>query len=108
MGEMIFGIALSVVVLLIVVVVIILVSCMLSKRNERYPLLTVPATVAAKRTYIRNSDGDSYSQYYATFRFEGGDRLELLVSRNQVGDLVEGDCGNLTFQGRRFLDFKRT
>ena len=87
MVEMIMMFALSVVVLLIVGVAIMLLVCLVNKRNERYPQLTVPAIVIAKRTYIRNSDGDSYTQYYATFQCESGERLEFLVYRDRVGYL---------------------
>jgi len=79
----------------------------LNKRNDRFPRLTVPATVISKRTDVRVYDGDSFTYYYATFQFESGDRLELVIPRYQIGYLIEGDHGSLTFQGKRFLGFAR-
>ena len=77
-------------------------------RNNNSPRLTVSATVVAKRTYVQHYDDGSVTHYYATFQSESGKRLELHIPRNQIGYLVEGDRGNLTFQGTRFLGFERT
>ena len=77
-------------------------------RNNNSPRLTVSVTVVAKRTHVRHYDDGSVTHYYATFQFESGDRLELHIPRNQIGYPVEGDQGNLTFQGTRFLGFERT
>ena len=83
--------------------------------NNRSPKLTVPAVVVAKRGHtIHHHDAGelhhshSSTTYYATFQFESGDRLELHIPRSQIGYLVEGDRGKLTFQGTRFLGFERS
>lgn len=85
-------------------------------KNNNSPRLTVNATVVAKRTNtsrhthhdMDNHSHTSYSDnYFATFQFESGDRLELELYGEQYGMLVEGDVGNLTFQGTRFLSFDR-
>ena len=83
--------------------------------NNQSPRLTVPAVVVAKRGHTtHHHDGGnihhshSSTTYYVTFQFESGDRLELHVPSSQFGYLVEGDRGNLTFQGTRFLGFERT
>ena len=47
------------------------------------------------------------TSYYATFQFDSGDRLELPVSGPEYGLLAEGDTGDLTFQGTRYLGFDR-
>ena len=47
------------------------------------------------------------SRYYVTFQVESGDRMELQMSGQDYGMLVEGDRGRLTFQGTRYLDFQR-
>ena len=78
------------------------------KKNKHSPLLTVAATVVAKRQYINYSDDSSYTRYYATFQFENGDRLELVIPHSQIGYLVEGDRGRLSFQGTWFRSFERT
>lgn len=84
-------------------------------RNNHSPRLTVPAVVVAKRGHTtHHHDGGnihhshSSTTYYATFQFESGDRLELHIPHSQFGYLVEGDRGELTFQGTRFLGFERT
>ena len=84
-------------------------------KNNHSPRLTVPAVVVAKRghTTHHHDAGElhhshSSTTYYATFQFESGDRLELHVPSSQFGYLVEGDRGQLSFQGTRFLGFERT
>ena len=86
-------------------------------KNNQSPRLTVSARVVAKRADVsrrRNLDSDrmahtsSYTTYYVTFEVESGDRLELTMDGSQYGLLVEGDRGNLTFQGTRYLGFQRT
>ena len=85
------------------------------RKNDKSPLLTVDATVVAKRTHVashrRSSGVNHYSAsttYYATFQVESGDRMELHVAGHEFGMLIEGDRGNLTFQGTRYLGFERT
>ncbi len=88
------------------------------RKDDASPRLTVPATVVAKRdeqlrhrhSGTNNTMGHYHysTNYYATFQFESGDRLELQLEGHQYGMLIEGDRGNLTFQGTRYLDFQRT
>ena len=82
--------------------------------NNQSPRLTVPAVVVAKRGHTTHhhdagnlTHSHSSTTYYVTFQFESGDRLELHVPHSQFGYLVEGDTGELTFQGTRFLGFER-
>lgn len=86
-------------------------------KNNHSPRLTVPATVAAKRTNVSHhrhhqSNGMHHTThstaYYVTFQFESGDRMEMHVAGYEYGMLVEGDSGSLTFQGTRYLGFERT
>lgn len=74
-------------------------------RNNHSPRVTSDATVVTKRTHVWGDH--SHTDYYATFQFDSGDRLELEVPHNEFGYLVEGDKGKLTFQGTRFLEFER-
>lgn len=93
-----------------------LVSCMIvgtlvkgfaqERKNDASPRLTAEATVVTKRTHVWGDH--SRTNYYATFQFPSGDRMELSVPYNEFGYLVEGDRGRLTFQGTRFLEFERT
>ena len=81
-------------------------------RNNHSPRLTVPATVVAKRTNVshhhHNHGHTTHSTtYYVTFQVESGDRMELNVAGHEYGMLIEGDRGNLTFQGTRYLGFER-
>ena len=85
-------------------------------KNNKSPRLTVPATLIAKRTDIsrhhHSGVGDHHhhhtsTSYYATFQVESGDRMEFLISGQEYGLLIEGDRGNLSFQGTRYLGFSR-
>ena len=75
-------------------------------KDDNSPRVSSEATIVAKRTHVRGDH--AHTTYYATFQFESGDRLELMIPYNQFGYLVEGDRGKLTFQGTRFLSFERT
>ena len=85
-------------------------------KNNNSPRLTVPATVVAKRTNVtrhRHGGANGHhhhhtsTSYYVTFQVESGDRMELHMAGTEYGLLVEGDSGNLTFQGTRYLGFER-
>lgn len=85
-------------------------------QNNHSPRLTVPATIVAKRTNVtRHHHGGAgghhhhhtSTSYYVTFQFGGGDRMELLVSGSEYGMLMEGDQGDLSFRGTRYLGFER-
>lgn len=82
-------------------------------KNEKSPRLTVDARIVAKRTarqrHMSNKhySGGDYTNYYATFQFESGDRMELELKGHEFGMIVEGDNGKLTFQGTRYLGFER-
>ena len=83
-------------------------------KNNNSPRLTVPATVVAKRTNVsrhhhhNNMHHTTHSTtYYVTFQVQSGDRMELHVTGQEYGLLVEGDHGSLSFQGTRYLCFER-
>ena len=80
-------------------------------KNNNSPRLTVNATVAAKRTNVSHHHHDHHvhtsTSYYVTFEVESGDRMELQMSGQEYGMLIEGDMGQLTFQGTRYLGFER-
>ena len=86
-------------------------------KNNHSPRLTVPATIVAKRTNVSHHHHHGgtgmhhtthSTTYYVTFQVESGDRMELHVAGHEFGMLIEGDRGNLTFQGTRYLGFERT
>ena len=79
-------------------------------KNNHSPRLTVPATIIAKRTNVsRHRHGGANSHhhhhtsttYYVTFQ-------EFHISGQEYGLLIEGDHGNLSFQGTRYLGFERS
>ena len=90
-------------------------------KNNHSPRLTVEATVVSKRqntsVHHHNNAGDATgahgihtttsTTYYATFQVASGDRMELRVDGREYGQLAEGDFGELTFQGTRYLGFER-
>lgn len=82
------------------------------KKNNDSPVLTVDATVIAKRTNVshhhhENMHSSSSTTYYVTFEVASGDRIEFRVRGTEYGILVEQDTGKLTFQGTRYIEFKR-
>ena len=90
-------------------------------KNNNSPRLTVSARIVAKRQNTTHNNqpnaGDisgahvfhtiSSTSYYLTFQVDSGDRMELSVSGSEYGVLAEGDKGQLTFQGTRYLTFDR-
>ena len=80
-------------------------------KNNNSPRLTVAATVVSKRTNVSHHHHDHHTHhstsYYVTFQVDSGDRMELHMTGQEYGMLVEGDKGNLTFQGTRYLGFER-
>ena len=49
----------------------------------------------------------THTRYFATFELEDGSRLELGLKDAEYGMLAEGDQGQLSFQGTRYLGFER-
>ena len=123
-----FGLMFTVVSGLIVVVTIVIMVVILLRaargisswnKNNHSPRLTVSAVVVSRRTKVSHHShtnagdaGDGYhttssTWYYVTFQFASGDRMEFQVEGSEYGMLVEGDEGELTFQGTRYLGFER-
>ena len=78
-------------------------------KNNQSPKLTVPVTIVAKRSDVDRGieTMHTFTSYYVTFQVESGDRMEFEVSDMEYGMLAEGDSGELTFQGTRYLSFQR-
>lgn len=119
MGFGMFNIMFMLISVMVFVVFAITIYRMLTQwnKNNHSPRLTVPVTVVAKRTNVsrhhHNGTGSMHhtstsTSYYITFQVSSGDRMELHVPGYEFGMIVEGDRGNLTFQGTRFLGFERT
>jgi hypothetical protein len=77
--------------------------------NNKQPRLTVPAKIVSKRTQVRGGQNDTsaHTSYFVTFEVESGDRMEMHINGNEFGLLAEGDYGELSFQGTRYLGFSR-
>lgn len=83
-------------------------------KNNHSPRITVPVTIVSKRTHVsrRHHAGEHHhshtsTSYYVTFQLSSGDRMEFHVPGTEYGLLVEGDHGDLSFQGTRYLGFER-
>ena len=78
-------------------------------KNNHSPKLSVPATVVVKRSDVHRGieTMHTFTSYYVTFQVESGDRMEFEASDMEYGMLAEGDRGMLTFQGTRYLNFRR-
>lgn len=80
-------------------------------QNNHSPRLTVQACITGKRSEHHHHHHDnmdtSSTTYYVTFQVQSGDQMELRVNGWEYGQLAEGDVGNLTFQGTRYLGFER-
>ncbi len=83
--------------------------------NNHSQRLTVEAKVVSKRTKTdyhhqnlnNTSTFSSTTHYYVTFEVSNGERMEFSVKGKEYGMLVEGDNGELSFQGTRYLGFER-
>ena len=85
-------------------------------KNNHSPKLSVPAKVVSRRTAVSHHHHHqdrgietmhTFTSYYVTFQVESGDRMEFEISDTEYGMLAEGDSGELTFQGTRYLNFRR-
>lgn len=77
-------------------------------RNNASPILDQSVLVVAKRIEVSNRSSDrTWTNHYATFELENGERLEFSLSGSEYGMLAEGDRGTLTSQGTRYKGFQR-
>ena len=85
--------------------------------NNESPIITAEVKIVAKRMAVSrhtHSTGEpqtmhdtTSSTYFVTFEQENGDRIELKVPDKEYGLLVEGDRGELTYQGTWYKGFAR-
>ena len=81
-------------------------------KNNQSPRQTVFAVIVGKRTAVwghsgTNTVGSTSTAYFLTFQAESGERTEFNVDGRVYGMSAEGDRGQLSFQGTRFLGFER-
>lgn len=119
-----FGIMFTIAFILVVCVFIIVIVKGISTwhKNNKSPRLTVDAEVVSKRTEVSHhshanagdiSGAHGYSTssstwYYVTFQVDSGDRIEFSVTGSDYGMLADRDTGKLSFQGTRYLSFRRS
>lgn len=78
--------------------------------NNAKPRETIRVRVATKRQHTSGGAGDSSAStwYYATFENTStGDRQEFKVNTTMYSGIADGDTGQLTYQGTRFINFVR-
>ena len=78
--------------------------------NNAQPLQTRRVKVVTKRQHLSGGGGDSSAStwYYATFEdLATGDRQEFPIQSVLYSGIADGDVGQLTHQGTRFLGFER-
>ncbi|MFC3748799.1 DUF2500 domain-containing protein [Paenibacillus sp. GCM10012306] len=73
------------------------------------PVTTGYYQAVAKRSEVWGGSGQhsAKTSYYVTFEDEGGNRVELQVPNSAYGYIIEGDTGELIYQGTRLKDFQR-
>ncbi|MFB9328531.1 DUF2500 domain-containing protein [Paenibacillus aurantiacus] len=78
--------------------------------NSASDLVERPARVVSKRTEVWGGSGEmsASTNYYVTFEFQDGARVELPMKGTEYGLLAEGDSGVLTHQGTRYKGFRRS
>lgn len=88
-------------------------------KNNNSPRETVKARVVDKKsevTYIQQEQNGMMTNtpqwsYYIVFEFENSDGKKvvkkMVVSGKEYKRICEGDCGDLTFQGTRYIGFEK-
>ncbi|WBW97537.1 DUF2500 domain-containing protein [Oceanirhabdus sp. W0125-5] len=113
-----FNLMFSIVPLMMLCIFIIFILKMVTNysRNASQPILTEHVRVIGKRTNVSshlNSSNSNMSHrrtsttYYVAFETDAGQRLELRMSGREYGIIMEGDTGNLMYQGEWFKRFDR-
>ncbi len=75
-----------------------------NKRNAKKPVETKSVKVVAKRNIVNNNPNVGS---FVLFEFDDGSRQELSVKVNVASVIAENDIGMLTYQGSKFIEFKR-
>lgn len=88
-------------------------------KNNNSPRETVKARVVDKKsevTYMQQEQNGMMTStpqwsYYIVFEFEDSDRKKVVkkmsVSGKEYKRICEGDCGDLMFQGTRYIGFEK-
>jgi hypothetical protein len=73
-------------------------------KDNKEQLIKTTATVLSKRIHATSKYIVSYA-YYVTFEVANQRKVELRVPAKRYGSFVEGNHGNLQFQGTRFIEW---
>lgn len=63
-------------------------------------------SLVSKRSFHGTSSW-ARPEYYVTFQFDDGERLEMMVPEKEFGLMVPGDTGKLTREGTVYVSFVR-
>ena len=77
-------------------------------KNNRSPVLTEHAMVLSMQLSVQNTYDRNDRFRFVYFRSQSFTSKELHMSLEQYAMLHEGDWGELSYQGTRFLGFKMT
>lgn len=105
-----FGFVILLATLVLAAAIIIPISIAVSRAvtNNNAPKLHSGATVVTKRSQATGGSSSTVREiYFATFELPDTQRIELNMTGQQYGQLVEGDQGTLFWQGTRYQGFKR-
>lgn len=95
-------------ILLVLFIVLGLVLARTHAKNNALPVLTVPVRLIKKRKETHRSRSGYHVSLSLFFLTENEELLEFSVNSFDWDFYNEGDLGNLTYQGFRFIKFERT
>ena len=89
------------------------------RANIKIPEETVSATLKGVRSQIKqvnqnyssetvDSAGGEVKQYFADFKLKGGKKLTFRINRKKALSYHDGEVGQLTYKGNKFIDFTVT
>ncbi len=97
------------------IVAIIVTSIVRKKRNDRADITTVDASVLEKHTTVQRHPvaGDvtgahgytRFTSFHVTFQTAGNAQMTFDIEQTAYDALAEGDRGQLTYQGTRYVSF---
>ncbi|MEJ8555020.1 DUF2500 domain-containing protein [Tepidibacter sp. Z1-5] len=81
-----------------------------ARKHKKQPIQTINATLILKEMIPRStvsSRGISnvYIHHYMKFKLENGEEKEFEVLPEQYAVILEGNIGELTFKGDKYLSF---
>lgn len=97
--------------IVVCIIVCLLILARKSAENDADPVLTVPVRLIKKKQYYFHAPGQrrGHSTFHLFFLTENEELLDFTMPTKFDWDIYnEGDLGNLTYQGTRFLKFERT